>query len=258
MAVDTRVPSDWYRSSISPGVDALFFDEEGVDTARLALEILRPDGFERILDLACAAGGRVLELCRHGYDVIGVDSRQPLLEFAGYNAERKDLLPWFYELDPREIEFEREFDIVLSVGGGAIEHFDRDEENRRAFAAAARALRPGGRLLMQTPNVLHVEAHLPERTWIEGNESIEVIEQHWNAPTRRLDGTRRSLMAWENLVDCEPMPFHRRLYTIEELAEIFEAIGLRLVDVFDERGRPCAPSEEQQQLFVEARVDGRP
>lgn len=254
MAVETRVPSDWYRSSVSPGVDSLHAEGGGADKARLALEILQPDGFERILDLACATGGRALELCRHGYDVIGVDSRPALLECAGYWAEQEDLLPWFYELDPREIEFEREFDVVLSIGGGAFEHFDYDEENLRAFAAAARALRPGGRLLMQTPNVIHVEARLPERTWIEGEESIEVIEQHWNAPTRRLDGTRRSVVIWDHGAECESKPFQRRLYTIEELAEVFESVGLRLADVFDECGRPCVPSEEQQELFVEARI----
>jgi hypothetical protein len=37
-------------------------------------------------------------------------------------------------------------------------------------------------------------------------------------------------------------------------AEIFESVGLGLANVFDEHGQPCAPSDEQRELFVEARA----
>ena len=254
MTVAAGVSVDWYRNSFADDVSVLDFEHGGEETAQLALGMLELDGWERILDLACATGGRTLELCREGYDVIGIDVCQSLLEIAGCEAEEQDLLPWFYEEDPRQMEFDREFDVVLSLGGGAFEHFDYDEENLRAFAAAARALRPGGRLLMQTPNVLHVEAHLPPRTWFQAGETIELIQQHWNAPTRRLDGTRRTLVEFDSPQYCEPESFQRRLYTIEELAGIFEQVGLRLADVFDEHGNPCAPSDLERELYVEARV----
>jgi SAM-dependent methyltransferase len=253
VTIQTKVPVDWYRTSFSSNVGALYFEHSGRDKALLALEMLQLDGYERILDLACASGERTLELCRQGFDVIGVDPRGDLLEIAGYGAEQQDLWPYFFEEDPRDMEFDREFDLVLSLGGGTFEHFDYDEENLRAFRGAARALRPGGRLLMQVPNVLYVEAHLPERTWIESGEVIELVEQHWNAPTKRLDGVRRSIIE-KDLWDFDPTPFQRRLCTIEELAEIFGSVGLRLADVFDEQGRPCAPSDVQQEIYVEARA----
>jgi SAM-dependent methyltransferase len=216
--------------------------------------MLGPKGDERVLDLACATGRRTLELCRRGFDVVGVDIRADLLEVAGCEAEMLDLWPFFVEEDPRYLEFEREFDLVLSLGGGAFEHFEYDEENLRAFGAAARALRPKGRLLMQIPNVLHVEAHLPERVWIKEAEAVDLVEQEWNEGTRRIDGTRTSFLACEAPDEAEPEPFQRRLYTVEELAETFESVGLRLADVFDEDGAPCVPTDVQQQLYVEARV----
>jgi SAM-dependent methyltransferase len=252
VTVTAGVSVDWYRTSFGADPWAQDF-EGGEETAQLALGMLELDGWERILDLACATGRRTLELAREGYDAIGVDVSANLLEVAGCEAEALDLLPWFYEVDPRELWFKGEFDVVLSLGGGAFEHFDSDAECLRAFEAAARALRPGGRLLMQTPNVLHVQAHLPERTWFQSGETIELIEQHWNAPTRRLDGTRRTLLDFDPPQDCEPQPFQRRLYTLEELAEIFEQVGLGLSDVFDEHGRPCAPGDVEQELYVEAR-----
>jgi len=253
VTIVTGISVDWYRTSFAADSSALDFEFGGEETARLALQMLQLDGWERILDLACATGTRTLELCRAGFDVIGIDVCDNLLEVAGCEAELQDLLPWFYEEDPRYMEFEREFDVVLSLGGGAFEHFDSDEENLRAFECAARALRRGGRLLMQTPNVLNVEAHLPPRTWFQEGETIELIEQHWNGPCHRLEGARRSLVEFDSPQHCEPVSFQRRIYTIEELAGIFELVGLSLSDVFDENGRPCAPGDAERELYVEAR-----
>jgi SAM-dependent methyltransferase len=248
----TGAPVDWYRTSFAANFHSLYFEEGGEEKVELALAMLEPDGHERVLDLACATGRRTLELSRRGFDVVGVDIRQELLEVAGGEAELLDLWPYFVEEDTRYLEFEREFDLVLSLGGGAFEHFDYEEENLRAFAAAARALRPGGRLLMQAPNVLHVEAHLPQRTWFSSGEAVDVVEQHWNEPTRRLDGSRRSMLECEEPEEAEPVPFQRRLYSVEELAEIFASVGLRLADVFDEGGAPCVPTDAQQEIYVEA------
>ncbi len=49
-------------------------------------------------------------------------------------------------------------------------------------------------------------------------------------------------------------PFQRRVYEIEELAEIFENVGLNLADVFDEDGRPWSPGDVEQEIYVEARL----
>ncbi len=159
----TGVPVDWYRTSFAPNFQSLYWEEGGEEKVALALAMLEPDGHERVLDLACATGQRTLELCRRGFDVVGVDIRDALLEAAAGEAQIRDLWPYFVEEDPRYLDFKQEFDLVLSLGGGSFEHFDYDEENLRAFESVARALRPGGRLLMQIPNVLHVEAHLPEK-----------------------------------------------------------------------------------------------
>jgi SAM-dependent methyltransferase len=249
------VPRDWYRTSFSPNFSALFWEEGGEEKVDLALTMLAAEGGERILDLACATGRRALELSRRGFEVVGVDVRAELLEVAACEAEMEDLYPYFVEADPREMGFRQEFDLVLSLGGGAFGHFDFDQENFESFEAAAQALRPGGRLLMQLPNILHVEAHLPERTWISGSMTMELIEQHWNAGTLRIDGTAISLVSCESSGDFEmagSAPFQRRLYSLEELAEIFESIGLCLADVFDENGERCAPTDVQREIFVEA------
>jgi SAM-dependent methyltransferase len=248
------LPSDWYHTSFAENFDALFFEEGGEQKAELALAMLKPEEGQRILDLACATGRRTLELSRRGFNVYGVDIRACLLEIAAVEAQQQDLWPHFKEEDPRCLHFKNEFDIVLSLGGGAFEHFEYDEENLRAFEAAARALRVGGRLLMQIPNVLYVEEHLPERTWLTGNGALDLVEQRWDEATRRIVGTRKSLLEEESYNDemSESVPMERRIYSVEELAEVFESVGLMLSNVYDEDGGICTPTDAQQEIFVEA------
>jgi SAM-dependent methyltransferase len=248
-----EAPVDWYLTSFAANFQSLYWEEGADEKVALACAMLDLEGHEIILDLACATGGRTLALSRLGFDVVGADPRPELLEVAGGEAEIEGLETGFFEVDPRAMEFDRQFDVVLSLGGGAFEHFGDDRQCVEAFEAASRALRPGGRLLMQLPNVLHVEAHLPERTWLLSGNAVELIEQCWNEPAHRLDGTRRSLIECEAPEHMEAFDFQRRLYTIEELADVFNLVGLRLGDVFDEQGRPCAPSDVERELFVEAR-----
>lgn len=249
------IPVDWYRTSFAEDFQALYFEEGGKEKAELALLMLGlgPAPGLRVLDLACGIGGRTLELSRIGFDVLGVDPQSDLLEVAGGEAKLRGLWPHFAEADTRDLEFKEEFDVVLSLGGGAFEHFGDDDECLRAFAAAARALRPGGRLLMQTPNVLFAERHLPESLKVVGGGGEDTIRQHWDDSTRYLTGVRVCRLDEDPDWPSDEIPINRRLYSVEELATVFESVGLALSDVYDERGDPCAPSDTQLELYVEAR-----
>jgi hypothetical protein len=45
----------------------------------------------------------------------------------------------------------------------------------------------------------------------------------------------------------------RRLYTVEELAAIFDSLGLRLNEVFGANGRPWKADAAEPEIYVEAR-----
>jgi SAM-dependent methyltransferase len=248
-----NLPVDWYRSTFSGDTRTLFWEDGVEEKVELALAMLAPDGDERILDLACTSGKRTLELNRRGFEVVGTDVDEYLLEVGGGEAEREGLDPTFHESDPRQLDFLREFDLALSLSGGAFGYFGEDEDDRVAFQRVSQALRPGGRLLMQTPNVIYVETQLPERTWLPSEATVQLVEQAWDETTGCLEASMTAMIEGEGSEEDEPVPFRRRIYTVEELAQIFESVGMELVDVFDEDGDPCAPTEDQQQIFVEAR-----
>jgi SAM-dependent methyltransferase len=110
------------------------------------------DLFERtehglLLDIPAGAGGESARLGQIGFHVVSADLFPP--SRLGPSAER-----WICADCNQPLPFRSEsFDAVLSREG--IEHF----ENQAGFVReCARVLRPGGRFVMTTPNVMHLSA----------------------------------------------------------------------------------------------------
>ena len=206
-----------------------------------------------MLDLACGIGRHSLELRRRGFEVVGVDISPELLEIAGEEALLKNLDVEFIEADLRELELRDEFDLVLSLNDGAVGYFETDAENYRTFEVVARALREGGGHLMQLPNVLHAEAHLPTKSWIVGESTLELSDHHWNAEDRYIEGSTVPIRIGEVFEKYEEIPFRQRLYTAEELAEIYDSVGMRLANTFAGSGKARKPKPSQFEIFVEGR-----
>jgi ubiquinone/menaquinone biosynthesis C-methylase UbiE len=105
----------------------------------------------RILDLACGAGAVTVEFARRGYRVIGLDCTPAMLELAGKMAEKKRVMVSWVLGDMRTIQYENEMDYVLlrDVVFGA---FGSREEHELIMRNIARALKPGGRMLLEVYN----------------------------------------------------------------------------------------------------------
>ncbi len=218
-----------------------------------ALAMLRPGGGERVLDLACGVGRHSLELAKRGFDVVGVEISEDLTRLAREGAREEDLDVEFVQADLRELDLSMDFDIVLSLNDGAVGYFESEAENLRTFEVVSNALRPGGRHLMQLPNVLHAEANLPQKSWIVGEHTLELSDHHWNAEARYIEGSTVPIAFGEVFERYEPIPFRQRLYTTEELAEIYTGVGMELTNTFSGSGKPRRPKKSQFEIFVEGR-----
>jgi SAM-dependent methyltransferase len=250
---ELEVPSDWYRDAYPPEMLRLPWAQKTAAEVDRVLTILQPSGEERILDLGCGTGRHALELRRRGFVVVGVELLKANVAVARALAEEQALEVEFVRADLRELELAGQFDVVLSLNDGAIGYFETETENLRAFEVVSRALCDGGRHLVQIANVLHAEKHMPSRGWIEGSEAIELFDHRWNAKTRCWEGTTASIVLDEVFEKLEPIPFRKRLYSVEELQQIYASIGMELTGTFRGNGSPGRPRSSQYELFAVAR-----
>lgn len=251
--MDIEVPSDWYRFGFPLHTTEMPWADRTVAEVDRALSLLQPEGSERVLDLACGIGRHTLELSRRGFDVVGCDISAELLEIAAAKAGQEGLEASWIEADLRELELEEEFDIVLSLNDGAVGYFETDEENYRTFEVVSKVLRPGGGHLMQLPNVLHAEKHMPLKNWIVGESTLELSDHNWNAENRYLEGYTVPIRIGEVFERYEPIPFRQRLYSVEELTEIYDSVGMRLANVYRGSGKARMPRDNQFEIFAEGR-----
>jgi len=251
--LQNEIPQDWYATAFDGMSAEMAWTERTESEIKRALTMLRPEGGERILDLACGTGRHSLELVRHGFSVVGVEISAELVEIANREAEEQGLEATFIEGDLRELDFENEFDVVLNLNDGAVGYFETDEENHRTFEVISRALKPGGQNLIQVPNVLYARAHLPQRSWIPSATMVELVEHRWNKKERYMEGAMIPVRFGEVLENLDKrIEFRQRLYTVDELREVYASVGMTFERVFHGNGRPKEPTDAQFEIFASA------
>jgi SAM-dependent methyltransferase len=249
-----EIPQDWYATAFTGMSAEMAWTERTESEIKRALTMLRPQGGERILDLACGTGRHSLELVRQGFSVVGVEIGEELVEIARKDTEEQGLEAEFVQGDLRELDFDGEFDIVLNLNDGAVGYFESDEENHRTFEVIARALKPGGQNLIQVPNVLYARAHLPQRSWIPSATMVELVEHRWNKKDRYMEGAMIPVRFGGVLENLDKrIEFRQRLYTVDELRDLYDSVGMTLERVFHGNGRPKEPTDSQFEIFVGAR-----
>ena len=110
-----------------------------------------------MLDMPCGFGRLTLPLARRGLAMTGVDLTPSYLAMARRSARREKLDVRFLKCDMRRIEFHEEFDAALNWFSSF--GYYSDEENLLCLKKVYEALKPGGRLLIETANISWLLSH---------------------------------------------------------------------------------------------------
>ncbi len=126
------------------------------------LEIHRPRGEARVVDLGCGWGTFSFELAKRVAEVVGVDFSQKSIDLCNHRLTLEPMENLrFLCADAGETGLEgNAWDLV--VAADLFEHLYPDDA-RRVVAEAHRLLRPGGRLAVWTPHRGHILEVLKNR-----------------------------------------------------------------------------------------------
>ena len=202
---------------------------------------LRPG--HRILDVCCGPGRHLVRLARAGIRPIGLDVAALMLQLC-----RRDLGPRqtgypLVRAEAQRLPFrDAQFDFILNLFN-SFGYMEDDEENFLVLRETARCLRCGGTFFLETRNreqqlllapFTHT-ARLPGGGHAHMTVSFDAAIQRMNS-------------RWYAGDESGPLIHYAsiRLYTLDELREMFDAAGLRIQRVlggYD--GQPFRPHHRQ-------------
>ncbi|MBP1464652.1 methyltransferase domain-containing protein [Candidatus Chloroploca sp. M-50] len=189
----------------------------------LMLRDLLPEPPADLLDLACGQGRHSINLARAGFTVIGLDASEPLLDLARTDAAAAAVEVDFVAGDMRAIPYSGCFDAVINMFT-AFGYFDREEENQAVLEGIARALKPGGRLIMELAHRDRVVTGFQPTDWYELDDGTVVWIRRYFDPLR---GILTSIDRWRDPDGHEDERIHRiRIYTATELDRILRQANL--------------------------------
>ena len=182
-----------------------------------------------VLDLGCGPGFYTSRLARLGHTYVGIDFGPASIAHAKAEAER-DGLPCAYQLaDIREADFGEGYGLVMLIYGEM--NVFRPRDIRQILRRAARALAPGGILLLEPQSLTGIEREatsgaswyaVPSGLFSDGPH-IVLTENHWDA--ERVVGTTRHIAIDAVSTDVSWHAMSNQAYTTEGFCGLLAECG---------------------------------
>lgn len=232
-----------YRPQFTP-------ERTAAETAFIAGELALPERGE-VLDLACGYGRHAIGMARLGYRVTGLDFNPRYLEIAAADAAAAGVAVTWRASDMRAIGAERAFDGVYSFFT-SFGYFE-DDDNEKVLAGVARALRPGGRFLLDMVNRDWILTHPQQRTWTQRDDGALLMEE------TSLDLADSRVISRQILTDPKggaqvTKQFSLRTYTCAELSALLRRHGFQAREVLGGAGREPYGVESRRLVIVAERL----
>lgn len=248
-----RKKATWYKEIWTLNIKEQPWTEDTRKQVDFLIETLGLTGSEKILDLACGFGRHSLEFARRGYTVVGVDITKAYVEDAKKQAKEEKLSATFLHMDIRDVDFTSEFDVVLNMADGAIGYLENDAENLKIFDVIAKALRPGGKHLMDIMSADYADTHFPCNLWDAGEKGITLSRFEWDKDSQIMlygqkDFAYGEILAEPKFEAGDPI----RLYHLKEIQQIMKDRNMCVCQVFGKfDGTPGSESEIQMIVYSE-------
>ncbi len=250
-------PHDWpvaffdddYLRLYRPQLTAERTDAE---TAFIASALGLPRG-ATLLDLACGYGRHAIGMAKRGFRVTGLDFNAHYLEIAAEEARKAGVDVSWKAGDMREPGFDAAFD-------GAYSYFTsfgyyEDEENERVLSGVSRALRHGGRFLLDVVNRDWLLTHPEQRTWSQREDGALLMEEtDIELQTSRV-ATRQILIDPQGGPQVHKEHF-LRAYTCAELTALLRRHGLVVRGVHGGATGEPYTTESRRLVLVSERSSG--
>ena len=224
-----------------------------------------------VLDLGCGTGTLTELLARAGFDMIGVDNSEEMLEIAIQKRERSGSDILYLLQDMREFELYGTVGAVCSVCD-SLNYILEDEDMVKVFSLVNNYLYPGGIFVFDFNTVYKYEQVIGDATIAENREDCSFIWENYYDREKRINEYDLTIFVREFSEDrnrqsgkrkdeeeshapggdCGEMfkrfteTHYQRGYTLDEMKGFLEAAGLLFVKALDADNRGGVRPESER------------
>lgn len=237
-------------------MDNIPYEEWGAYLKSLLKEYDVKNGL--VLDLGCGTGTMTEILAEDGYDMIGVDNSEDMLEIA---MEKKvesghDIL--YLLQDMREFELYGTVNAVVSICD-SVNYITEEEELVEVFRLVNNYLDPKGIFIFDFNTEYKYREILGDCTIAENREECSFIWDNYYYEEEKINEYELSLFIQEEdseLYRKYEETHFQKAYTYETMRRLIEESGLEFVTAYDAFTH-VKPTEKSERIYMIARERGK-
>lgn len=208
-----------------------------------------------VLDLGCGTGTLTELLSKKGFDMIGVDNSEEMLQLAMEKKEKSGSKILYLCQDMRDLDLYSTIGTVISVCD-SINYLLEDEDVADTFSLVENYLYPGGIFIFDFNTLYKYETVIGDTTIAENRDDCSFIWENYYHEEEHINEYDLTIFAREKK-DRETFrrfqeTHYQRGYTLEEMKNFVENSGLSLITVMDAETHK-EPTEESERIYVVAR-----
>lgn len=208
------------------------------------IDILNLPQKSKILDLCGGYGRLSFPLAKKKFEVYIQDLNKDFLEMAKKEAKKQKVKIKTIHKDMRKIPYSNEFNAIINMFT-SFGYLENDKENIKVVKSINKALKPGGKFLIDTLNADWLKHHYrPRKLRKVGN--ILILEDS------KLDPKTRRNLVNIYIIDLKKIKIffthqNLRLYTFGELKKVLLANGLKIIKKYgDLKGGKFSPKSSKR------------
>lgn len=209
-----------------------------------------------VLELGCGTGKMTRLLKKSGYDMIGVDNSEEMLELARDAGEEGDGILYLLQ-DMREFELYGTVRAVVSICD-SMNYILEEEELLEVFRLVNNYLDPGGIFIFDMNTIYKYKELLGETTICENREESSFIWENYYEGEEQINQYDLTLFIKEEkeLYRKYEETHFQRAYKTERVQELLEEAGMEFVAAYDAFTHDSV-RKDSERIYIIAREKGK-
>ena len=211
-----------------------------------------------ILDMGCGTGSMTELLAEAGYDMIGIDNSEEMLEIAMEKRSESGYDILYLLQDMREFELYGTVKAIVSICD-SVNYITEEEDLEEVFRLVNNYLDPKGVFIFDFNTVYKYQEILGDQTIAEDREDCSFIWDNYYYEDERINEYELSLFIREEDSDLyrKYQETHlQKAYDLETIQRLICESGLEYITAYDAFTKN-APHDKSERIYVIAREKGK-